>query len=309
MCWQASAIGVPLAIIAVACGADSRAARPAEPALGPAPTTTAERILGMLPAGAQVVAEIDLARLRANAVVGSVITRAIAGDTIALPSRSDVKDPLATAELVVLAAYGVGTADAATLTVIAAPQPIAGLTRVDEGLYALGPEAWVLSLVERAAIAAQTPLPASAELLALRERAMPPKAPGAAFRLTAQLAFDARVALARQVGLENAPGQISIWGDVVDDLAVIIDADAADPGEQTPGDAVARLEATMRGALAAVASLAEVRALGLPSSLAGAKLATRGTWVRTIIAVGPNHLKRVVERAERLIPSAQESRP
>ena len=46
--------------------------------------------------------------------------------------------------------------------------------------------------------------------------------------------------------------------------------------------------------------LATIRALGLPSSLGGAKLVTGGSWVRTIIAIGPRHLRRVVERADKL---------
>ena len=31
------------------------------------------------------------------------------------------------------------------------------------------------------------------------------------------------------------------------------------------------------------------------------KIVTGGTWVRTIIAVGPAHLKRVIDRAEALL--------
>lgn len=302
MCSRASAIAAALALL-VACGSSSSGAKPAGPALGPAPATTAERILGLLPVGAQVIAEIDLARLKANPVVGTVLGRAIGGDIAGLPDGVS-GSPLAAADLVVLAAYGVGTAEAATITVLAAPAPIADATKIADGIYAIGPDDWVAQVEQRAAITADAPVGAAADLLALRERAMPPKAPGAAIRLTAQLSFDARVALARQVGLENAPGQVSVWGDVVDDLAIIIDADASDPGEPANKQAVARLEATMRGALSAIAQLAEIRALGLPSSLAGAKLTVRGTWVRTIIAVGPNHLKRVVERADKLLAPA-----
>ncbi|HWU86635.1 MAG TPA: hypothetical protein VN253_05150, partial [Kofleriaceae bacterium] len=65
------------AVLVAACGgAPKRAA--AAPALAPAPVTAAERILAMLPQGAQIVVEVDLARLRANPVVGAVVTRALA---------------------------------------------------------------------------------------------------------------------------------------------------------------------------------------------------------------------------------------
>jgi hypothetical protein len=49
--------------------------------------------------------------------------------------------------------------------------------------------------------------------------------------------------------------------------------------------------------LGAVADQPAIRSLGLPPSLTGARLIARGTWVRAIIAVGPEHLRRVAERA------------
>ena len=50
-------------------------------------------------------------------------------------------------------------------------------------------------------------------------------------RITARLPFDARVALARQTGFDAAPAQLSLWADVADDVAIVVDADAADPGD------------------------------------------------------------------------------
>jgi hypothetical protein len=126
---------------------------------------------------------------------------------------------------------------------------------------------------------------------------MPEKAPGASLRVTARLPFDARVALAKDSGLESAPAQLSIWADVVDDFVIIIDADATDPGEKTTKKANARLERLIRAALRSVAEEPKMRALGLSSSISRARLSAGGSWIRTIIAVGPAHLKRVIERA------------
>jgi len=197
----------------------------------------------------------------------------------------------------------VGTAEAATLTVIASPAAVPGATRITDGLYAMGPADWIAQLEARAALGETggSRLTAPADLLALRDRAMPADAPGASLRLTARLPFDARVALARQTGLESAPAQLSIWVDVVDDLAIIIDADALDPGERATKKSIARLTRVIRGALAVLTNDPTTRALGLPGSLANARLVARGTWVRTIIAVGPKHLQRVVERATALL--------
>jgi hypothetical protein len=218
--------------------------------------------------------------------------------------------PLAAADVVVLAAYGVGTASAATVTVLAAKQPIAGAAKVADGYYALGPEAWTAPLAQRAAmLEAQGLIRADPELLALRDRAMPPKAPGASLRITARLSFDARVALARQTGLEAAPAQLSIWGDIVDDLAVVVEADAADPGDRRARQAAARLEAAIRGAFASLADEPAAQALGLSRSLGGAKLSVRGTWVRAIIAIGPEHLKRIAGRASALLPANPPANP
>jgi hypothetical protein len=211
--------------------------------------------------------------------------------------------PLAVADVVVLAAYGVGTSSAATVTLLAAKQEIPDAARVADGIYAIGPEAWTAQIAQRGALLDASGLVrAQPELLALRDRAMPPRAPGASLRVTARLSFDARVALARQTGLEAAPAQLSIWGDVVDDLAVVVEADAADPGDRRGRQAVARLEAAIRGALVLLAGEPIVQALGLPRSLDGAKLTVRGTWVRAIVALGPEYLKRVAARASALLP-------
>jgi hypothetical protein len=285
---------------AVGCGGKHAAVTRADaPA---APRTPAEQILALLPQGAQVVVEIDLARLRDNPVVGPVIGRLLA-DGVDLPGGV-AASPLRSADLMVLAAYGVGTAQAATVTVLVAKAEIPGTIRLAGGFYALGPEDWIAQLEARAAIAAgQAPLHAPPDLLALRDHAMPPGAPGAALRITARLPFDARVALARQTGLESAPGQLSIWADVVEDFAMIVDADSTDPGEKASKKSLARLQVLVRGALAALAGDPTARALGLPGSLANARLVTRGTWVRAIIAIGPAHLQRVVERALAFLPA------
>ena len=317
----AAALGALAALAALAvagagaagCGGSPKPVVAAE-APTPAPVAPADRILAILPQGAQLVVELDLARLRANPVIGEVVTRALTVG-VPLPGAAEAEanadaapapagSPLATADIVVLAAFGVGTSAAATVTLLASKQPIAGAAKVADGIYAVGPEDWTAQIAQRGAMLdAEGLIRAQPELLALRDRAMPAKAPGASLRVTARLSFDARVALAQQTGLEAAPAQLSIWGDVVDDLAIVVEADAADPGDRRGKQAVARLEAALRGALASLAGEPAVAALGLPRSLTGAKLAVRGTWIRAIIAVGPEHLKRVAARASALLPA------
>jgi hypothetical protein len=262
-------------------------------------------VLALLPEGAQLVVEIDLARLRANTVVGDVATRALAqlGADTKLPGLpvAVAGSPLAGAESVVLAAYGVGTDHAGTLTVLQTKAEVAGGVHIADDLVALGPDEWLTQLEARAAIATTTPLAVSADLLALRAHAMPPGATGAVFRATARLSFDARVALARETGLETAPARLSVWADISDDLALVVDADAIDPGDRKAKEASRRLASTFRTVLATVADAQVVRALGVPNSISDARLISQGTWVRAIIAIGPRHLARAVERANVLL--------
>lgn len=290
-----------LLVLAMACGG-----HPQRPAPNPKPhvVTGAEHVLALLPDGAQLIVEIDLARLRANPVVGEVVSKALAqlGADARLPGLplNVMGSPLANADEIVLAAYGVGTAQAATLTILKTKDDLGGATRIGTDLIALGPEDWVGQLSTRAAIDTQHALVPPEDLLRLRDHAMPQGATGAVIRVTARLPFDARIAFARQTGLDAAPAQLSIWGDVADDLAIVIDADASDGKDK---DAARRLAHTLRGTLGAIAEEPTVRALGVPGSLTDARLVTQGTWVRAVMAIGPRHLARAVERARAMLGS------
>jgi hypothetical protein len=291
-----------LLLVALGCNGKSKAGQSTTASRNP--QTQADHVLALLPDGAQVVVELDVARLRANPTIGAVVAKALDSGSLDNLSTSVPASPLAVADLVVLAAYGVGTSQAATITVIAAKREVPGAVKLPGGLYAIGPQDWVAQVEARAALAETgggANLVAPAELLALRDRAMPDGAPGASLRITARLSFDARIALARQTGLENAPAQLSVWADVVDDLALIVDADSADPGEKASKKSTTRLTTLIRSALALFASDPTAKALGLVPSIEDAKLVARGTWVRTIIAIGPKHLQRIVERASELL--------
>lgn len=296
-------------LVAVGCGGAGCGGRGARRAATSAPVrpviaTVGDRILPLLPDGAQVIVELDLARLRQNPVVGKLVTDALTGPALPLGLTAEVPlSPLVHVDTLVLASYGVGTSSAATVTILATHDVVPHGVVLGDGLVALGPEEWTAQLEARAALAGlhgdatAPPIVASAELLALRDHAMPAGAPGAALRITARLSFDARVALARQTGLDAPPARISIWADVVDDLAIVVDADAVDPGDKKTKHPTRRLEAGIRTVLGGLAGEPAIRALGLPQSLQNARIVAHGTWVRAIIAIGPAHLQRVVQRA------------
>ncbi len=339
--------GVALVATMVACGGGK--AKPTSEPEQPTFTSTADRILPLLPDGAQVIVEVDLARLRANPVVGAVVTQLVAGD-VALGSLPGEVPPisLAHADTMVMASYGVGTSSAATVIVLAtmpsstspdapsssapssnAPSSSAPSSNaasipnaipIADGLVVLGPAEWTAQVEARAAIAGvsganTTPtIYAAKDLRDLRDHAMPPKAPGASLRITARLPFDARVALGRATGLDTPPAQLSIWGDVVDDMVIIVDLDASDPGDakrtkNAKSSATKRMEAALRGVLGALANEPALKLVGLGASLEGAEIVTRGPWVRAIIAVGPKRLGRIVERAKTFLSTPPPAEP
>jgi hypothetical protein len=271
-----------------------------------------DRLVRLLPDGAQIVAELDLARLRANPVVGDMVKNAlahlaVAGDdnTARLPGkRALATSPLADADEIVLASYGVGTQQADTLTLLATKHDVPGGHVVAPGVVAIGGDTWVAAVAQRAAIDARTPLAVSADLKRLRDHAMPPEAPGTVAWVTARLSFDARVALARTTGVAIAPAEVSVWVDVEDDLAMVIDADAVDPGDKAGSGAAHKLARVINAVLRVAAANDLVTALGVPTSLEDAHQTEQGTWVRTIVAVGPQHLKRAVARASAMLGPA-----
>jgi hypothetical protein len=287
-----------------ACGGGQTGAR----AVTPKPPSPDEQVLALLPEGAQIVVEIDLARLRANATVGETATQMLGslGADSHVPGLpiSVLGSPLARADRIVLAAYGVGTAQAATVTLLVTAGVVPGGIRISPTLVVLGSEAWAGQVQTRAALAAEHPLGVPAAMLALRDHAMPKGASGAVVRITARLSFDARIALARMTGLTSSPAELSLWCDLDDDLAVVVDADASDPSDrsaQAKQRSARELAHSLRGVLTTLADTQLMRSLGVPTSLVDARLVTEGTWVRTIIGVGPRHLSRVAERARAML--------
>jgi hypothetical protein len=128
-------------------------------------------------------------------------------------------------------------------------------------------------------------------LMSLRAQAMPSGATAAALRLTARLGFEARLALARRLEIDNVPVTISAWADVIDDLVVI-----ALLGGERPAD-TRELE---RGAAALVRRLGEGAPLYgrmLSRELARTRIASSQTTVRLVLEVGPRRLSRLVGRA------------
>jgi hypothetical protein len=283
---------------AFACG--SRTKTPAEPAVvvPERPATAGDPLLALAPAGADAILELDLGRLRANPVVGEVVSAFTAGGA----GGAGTLDLLGAAEVLVVANYGIG-GQPEQLVLVSGPSAtrIAGATEAGDQIVALGSEAMTARLAAVRAGEARS-LADDDELLRIRTLAMPERAPGAAVRATARLDFDDRVAVARRLDVEEVPVAVSLWGDVVDDLVVV---GLVDGGESAAGQRVARSLGDIRDRLAADP---RVRLMGLAPVIRGASIEARGAAAQIIVEIGPRRLERLVGRlARRLAPAEKET--
>jgi len=175
-----------------------------------------DELLVFAPKGAQLVVEVDLRRLRENTVIGGLVRAASAVPGVGAPTFDAVRD----ADAFVLCAYELGTATAQTLTIVRSDElaKVAKRGRLADGVVAVGNE----KMLERASeTRKELSMASDLAFLETRDRAVPDKAPGAALRVTAQFDFDARVSMSRLLDLSSVPTWVSIWGDVVDDLAIV----------------------------------------------------------------------------------------
>lgn len=292
-----AALCLAMGIMAGACKQGAGAASPATPGAGaqeaaaievPVRAPTAgDALLARVPMGAGGVLELDLARLRDNAAVGPAV-----GTVLEAPPAGELDVALLRgADALLLCSYAMGHDEAATLTLVhgAGVAALGQGEALDRDTVALGPPALVARL-RRVEGGHEPSLADDRALMAVRAQAMPAQARGASVRVAARLDFDARVALAAQLELEQVPTAISAWGDVADDLALIAILTGADVEQAA---AQSRLLARWRDRIAA---LAWVRASGLAPAIRGMDIATHGTATRAVFLIGPRRLARLVER-------------
>jgi hypothetical protein len=282
-----------VAVALAGCSGRYQRIGPARPAAAPTPRapTGGEAALAMLPEGADVVVELDLARARGNPTIGPLLD----GWLGAIPNGDiPIDAPLSGAAWVVLAGYGVGGPDATTVTLLApgTAVDVPNAVAIGDGVVALAPPAWidrVRAVTDGAALADD------AELMALRARAMPAAADGAVIRVTARLSDDARISLGGVIGLDPAPRAVSLWGDVADDAAIVVDLDARDGADPK---AARQLRASLERLLHRFASRPEVISLGLAPPIARARIeqSRRGSWLRAILVVPPSRLRYAAAR-------------
>lgn len=249
----------------------------------PVPTVGPGQLLAYVPAGAQLLVEIDVARLRANPVVGELMRLLVDAETsvnadLALPA--ELPRSLRGVDAIVIASFLVGAADAQSLTLLRVMpnQNVAGVV-VGPGVVAVGPENLVAQALLRgnAASGATPAHQLSAALLAARQRIELPGTTANALRITATLAPAAAAAL-------GVPSTLAVWSDVVDDAAILLSC---------PRAAVDGLARRLRQ----LGDTKMMRLLGLAPSLAQLRVQHTAPWSRIIIVITPGPLRRAAQRA------------
>ncbi len=277
------------AIAWAACGGSSSEPKEPKVAVPERIETTGDAILKMIPSGADSILEIDFERLRTNTVVGELarsLTR------VSQVSGQDGGVNLATmGDFVTFVSYGIGEPNPERVVVVRGGNAAAikGSFRLDGSTVALVSKKMESKLALVAA-GRESSLAEASELTRLRALAMPDKASGAVLRVAAHLDFNARIALAKALDVDEVPVSVSVWGDVADDLAIIalVSGENAKEGGRLAG-ALAKIRSRLAGQ-------AMIRRFGVGRLLRGAKIENHGAAARMVLLIGPRRLKRLVER-------------
>lgn len=260
-----------------ACGGRGAAA---PPVTVPARATTAgDALLPYVPAGAAVLLEVDLARLRANPTVGAAARGLIDGDG-AGGAAAVAPAALAGAAAAVLATYAPGQPEARTITVVRGGQRPATAVALAADIWALADEGETAALLAAPGTGGVT---ADRALMAMRAAVMPAGADGAALRLTARLDAAARRELGALFDERTPPAAVAAWLDVADDLAAVVWLDGVDA-------------TTVAGWRDRLAAALPVRAIGVAPAVAAGRVEARGGGAVATIVIGPGRLARAVAR-------------
>lgn len=268
-----------LCLLLLACGSSS--APVAETVSLRAPTA-GQSLLASAPLGADLLLEVNLQRLRENPVVGGLLAK------VAPPDALENVDLLQQADVALLLVYDVGTSPRQLVILRSREDTLPGAVALGEKVFAVGDEK-LLALAAGIQGPDQSML-ADRELLRLSDAAMPGAAKDASLRLALRLDFDARVSIASKVNISEVPTSVAVWGDVVDDLAVI-----AYLGSDEAADSV-KLEGAIRKLRGRIAAHPFVRSLGLGPSILKSRIMADGKLVKVLILVSPKRLQSVVTR-------------
>lgn len=321
--WFAAAVLLAIACSTSCSAASGRSGGNNQPTLAseyrvPERTHTAgDELLAMAPAGADVIVELDLDRLRANEVAGPLVQR-LSGHLIGPVAASAVsgtgsdtssdsgsgsgssRDWWQATDAVLLCAYRVGEDNAETITLIRGDAPLG--ERLDPDISVLGAAELVAKV--RAVRAGDVPsLADDRALMRVRTVAMPARADGGFLRAAGRLSFHARVELASRLELDVVPATLSVWADVADDFALVATLQGTEPDD---GE---RLHTGAASALDELAQVPWIRTHNLHFLLRTVDISAHAQAVRMTLIIGPRRLNNLIARVMRSLPGDLEETP
>ncbi len=244
--------------------------------------TLGDSLAAAAPPGADLLLEIDLARLRENSVVGKLLEKS------SNPSMLGQVDVLQHADALLILVYGIGDTPRQLVVLRSSEADLPGATRLRPGLFAVG-DSRLLAQAE----ALQKGDPSMAEdrqLQRLRAQVMPEKARHASVRLAVRLNFDARVEVAAKAKVSEVPVSMALWGDVEDDLAIVMELQTdKDRGTERMAQAISALAKRL-------SAHPYIRYLGLSKPIQNARVTRTATSVRVVLVIAPKRLTFLVHR-------------
>lgn len=250
--------------------------------------TAGDALLDRVPAGADLVVEIDLERMRQNPTLGPLVRAWAERGGLGLDL-----DLLGGTDAILIAVYGIGAGKPSYLSLVRGVQEaLPSGEWLDDEVAAIGPPK-LLARTREVARGQAEALSSDDELMRVRTLAMPARAAGASLRAAGRFGFDERVALSRAFQLAAVPTAVSVWGDVADDLAVVGIFEGEDEEEARD---LAEILTELRERAASSPILARL-VLGYVVRLVEIRVVDED--VEVTFVVGPNRLGMIADRLTR----------
>lgn len=245
--------------------------------------TGAETLLSLVPKGVSALLEIDLKRVRQTEFFTPLMNNLV-GQVDGQPM-----DAMAQGDALVIASYGVG-AKAERLILIKDDASEKHLGQpVAPGVWGKASPT-ILDEVQATKAQGAGSIQNDSSMMTLRAESMPKKSTGAILRFLAHLNFDERVSLSKRFGWHDVPTKVSLWGDIIDDLAVICRLETGSVASAISLSKEIAIQKTRWG------RSREIRRLGLRSEIANMNTRVDGHNVEIVFVIGPKRLQKLLKR-------------
>ena len=242
-------------------------------------------LLAMVPYNMDFVFAMNVKRMRTHHQLKHLwTTNALLSSNIANITMKN----LVNADEMVMVSTSVGTGNADTLTLIRGSNVLAipNSVRIDKRTIAIGSKPMI-------AMIQQTINGERSSIINKRNNvinAMPLKALSFSVYAFGCFTFDARVSLARLLDLNSVPVCVSAWGDVVDDLAIIVHMTGKDTLEAVG------LKKDFTAWIKKISKQAWVKRWGLLTGFQKVDVVQIGSYIRAVMLLNPKYFHFILNK-------------